>query len=152
MVVLSFLLFWLFGCHFFLLFGRGRASFFAVWAGARAPPKQQKKQTRPRPNSKEMNTPPPLPSVFFFAVWAAGRVFVFAVWARAWLCFCCLGGGRVFFPFWAGSCVLFLLFGRGTGVHSLTGLPGSSSSDPTTKKTKQQKQKKARVPVYRPKP
>ena len=60
------------------------------------------------------------------------------------LFFCCLGGGRVyFFDVWAGDVLLFfLLFGRGTGVHSLTGLPGSSLSDPTTKKTKQQKKKK----------
>ena len=41
-VVWSFLLFGLFGC-FFLLFGRGRVLFFAVWAGAQAPPKRQKK-------------------------------------------------------------------------------------------------------------
>ena len=89
----------------------------------------------------------------FFAVWAGvvffllfGRVaFFFAVWAGAFFFLfgrvsffffdCCLGGGR-----------FFLLFGRGTGVHSLTGLPGSSSSDPTTKKTKQQ-QKKTWVPL-----
>ena len=62
---------------------------------------------------------------FFFFLFAPG----------ACLCFCCLGGGRVCF---------FLLFGRGTGIHSLTGLPGSSSSDPTTKKTKQAKK---RVPT-----
>ena len=42
------------------------------------------------------------------------------------------------FAVWAGG-VFFLLFRRGTGVHSLTGLPGLSSSNPTTKKTKQQK-------------
>ena len=34
--------------------------------------------------------------------------------------------------------------GRGTGVHSLTVLPGSSLRDPTIKKTQQQK--KTRVP------
>ena len=78
---------------------------FAVWAGARAPPKQQKK-TRPRPNSKKINTPPPLPSVFVFHC------------LGGWVCcfFCCLGGGRVvFFAAWAGG-VLFLffcVFGRG---------------------------------------
>ena len=70
--------------------------------------------------------------------------------------FCCLGGGvfffllfgrgRVlFFAVWAGG-VFFLLFGRGTGVHSLTRLPGSSLSDPTTKETEQQKKKL--VPHY----
>ena len=30
----------------FFLFGRGRVSFFAVWEGARAPPKQQKKKKK----------------------------------------------------------------------------------------------------------
>ena len=60
--------------------------------------------------------------------------FLFAVWA---------GGGRAF----------FLLFGWGTGVHSLTGLPGSSSSDPTTKKTKQQKKKNTgSIKKYTPNP
>ena len=34
--------------------------------------------------------------------------------------------------------MLFLLFGREAGVHSLTGLPGSPLRGPTTKKTKQQ--------------
>ena len=77
-------------------------------------------------------------SCFFFAVWAGGvffllfgqgGVFFFLLFGRRCVFFCCLGRGRV----------LFLLFGRVTGVHSLTGLPGSSLSDPTTKKTKQQK-------------
>ena len=49
-----------------------------------------------------------------------------------------------FFAVWAGGVFFFLLFGRGTGVHSLTRLPGSSLSDPTTKETEQQKKK--RVP------
>ena len=66
--------------------------------------------------------------MFFFLLFGRGRVF-FAVWAGACSFFCCLGRGRVF----------FLLFGRGTGVHSLTRLPGSSLSDPTTKETEQQK-------------
>ena len=34
--------------------------------------------------------------------------------------------------------LFLLLFGRGTGVHSLTGLPGSALKGPTTKTTKQQ--------------
>ena len=59
--------------------------------------------------------------------------------------FCCLGGGGCvgvfFFAVWAGVVCFFLLFGRATGVHSRTGLPDSSLSDPTTKKTKQQKKK-----------
>ena len=58
-------------------------------------------------------------------------------WLFVFFCFlgegasfwCCLGGWRVFFV---------LLF----GVHSLTGLPGSSLRGPTTKQTKQQEQKK----------
>ena len=54
--------------------------------------------------------------------------------------FCCLGGGVFFFLlFGPGACSFCLLFGRGTGVHSLTRLPGSSLSDPTTKETEQQK-------------
>ena len=69
-----------------------------------------------------------------------GVCFFLAVWAGACFHFCCLGGGRVYvFAVWAGGVFLFLLSGRGTGVHSLTGLPGSSLSDPTTKKTNQQK-------------
>ena len=58
----------------FCCLGRGAFSlFFAVWAGARAPPKQQEK-TRPAPSERVVG--------FFFAVWAGG-VFIF----------CCLGGG-----------------------------------------------------------
>ena len=58
-----------------------------------------------------------------FLVFGRGRVNFLRFGRGACFCFCCLGGGRV-----------FLLFGRRTGVHSLTGLPGSSLSDPTTKK------------------
>ena len=68
--------------------------------------------------------------MFFFCCLGGGRVFFF----------CCLGGGRVlFFAVWAGDVCFFLLFGRGTGVHSLTRLPGSSLSDPTPQGTEQQK-------------
>ena len=44
--------------------------------------------------------------------------------------------GRVFifFAVWAGGALTFLLFGWGTGIHSLTSLPGSSLRGPTTKK------------------
>ena len=108
----------------FLQFERGGGVFcFAVWAGG----------------------------VFvFFAVWAVG-VFLFCCLGGACYSFCCLGGVRVVFCCLAGCRVFFcclggwrflfffLLFGRGTGVHSLTGLPGLSVRDPTTKKTKQQK-------------
>ena len=93
---------------FVLLFGLVRVLFFAVWAGARAPPKQQKKSHRPN-SQKMINTPPPLPSVFLFvAVWAGGCMLFFAVWAGGvfFFFFCCLGGVVLF----------FLLFGRGGRV------------------------------------
>ena len=125
----------------------------------------------PAQTAKNKKHAPPLPSVFFFvAVWAGGcvhffcclgggRVFCFAVWAgfffllfgrgrvlfllfeRGRVFFCCLGRGRV-----------FLLFGRGTGVHSLTRLPGSSLSDPTTKETEQQKKNTGSPPTHYSKP
>ena len=95
----------------------------------------------------------------FFAVWAGGGggCCFFAVWAG--LCFfCCLGGGRgwrLFFFFCLGGWAWFFLFcclggGGGSGVHSLTGLPGSSSSDLATKKTKQQKKKTVVPPLIYP--
>ena len=138
-VVWSFVV-WAVRVFIFLLFGRGRGLFFAVWARAWAPPKQQQK-TRARPNSKKINTPPPLPSVFCFLLFGrvgvfifvcclgGGRVYLFAVWAggRFFFFLCCLGGVVfVFFAVWARG-VFFLLFGRRTGVHSLIGLPGSSA-------------------------
>ena len=143
-----------------LLFGRGR--------GPR--PNSKNKNTHPPKHQKHAHAPAPSERVFF-AVWTGGRVYS-AVWAGIvffFFRFCCLGGvggervcffcllfGRVrvfllfggsggwlrfFFAVWAGW-IFFFLFGRGTGVHSLTGLPGSSLSDPTTKKTKQQKNMK----------
>ena len=166
-VVCCFLLFGLFGCCFFAVWA-GACFFFAVWAGARAPPNQQKKTRLRAQTAKKQTRPRPFRacflllfgrvtcaffffllfgrgcgggggggrSFFFFLLFGRCACFFFVVWAGvACLCFCCLAGGRF----------CFLLFGRGTGVHSLTGLPGSSSSDPTTKKTKQQK-KKTRVP------
>ena len=101
---------------------------------------------------------------FFFAVWA-GCVLFFCCWGGGVLVFfCCLGGGRVFsfllfvrvacffFAVWAGCVLVFCCLGggrfffvavwAGAGVHSLTGLPGSSLSDPTRKKTKQQNKNK----------
>ena len=72
---------------------------------------------------------------FFFLLFGRGRVLFFAVWA---------GGVFFFLLFGPGACFFSLLFGRRTGVHSLTRLPGSSLSDPTTKETEQQK--KTRVP------
>ena len=72
----------------------------------------------------------------FFAFWAGRGHPFFAVWTRdlllallfgRWCVFCCfLGGVRV-----------FLLLGRGTEVHSLTGLLGLASGGPATKRTKQ---------------
>ena len=149
---------------FFFAVWRGRVLFFAVWAGAQAPPKQQNKKNAHAQTANKKNTPPPLPSVFFllfgrlvvfiFCCLGGWRWIFFAVGGGRVFLFCCLGGWRVlffavwvsggrvlFFAVWAGR-VCFLLFGRGTGVHSLTGRPGSSLSDPTTKKTKQQKKKK----------
>ena len=105
-------------CFIFCCLGGGRVLFFAVWVGGGG------------------GVGGGGAFFFFFAVWAGACSF-FAVWAGACFFFCCLGLGRVF----------FLLFGRGTGVHSLTRLPGSSLSDPTTKETEQQK--KTRVPIPR---
>ena len=70
-------------------------------------PAQTAKKTRPRPNSKKINTPPTLPSVFF-AVWAGSRVYVFAVWAGGFFCF----------AVWVVCVFLILLCGRGR-VHIL---------------------------------
>ena len=147
--------------------------------------KTKKNKTCTRPNSKQNEHAPTLPSVlFFFDVWAGGRVFVlllgrvalfwtvwagsvifvFAVWARACSLFCCLGGGRVFFfAVWVrGVCVVLLvgrvsfffffffffsLFGRGTGVHPLTGLPGSSLFKGPNNKKRPSSTKKIWVPV-----
>ena len=145
---------WAFRVKLFLLFGRGRVSFFAVWAGARAPPKQQKK-TRPRPNSQKINTPPPLPSVFVFHC------------LGGWACcfFCCLGGGRVvffaawaggvlffFFCVWAGACSCFAVWSGGVLIFFAVGAGDGSSltyrsawlvfKRPNNKKDQTAKQKK----------
>ena len=104
---------------YFLLFGRDVG-----------PAQTAKQKHAPAQTAKKRHAPAPSERVLFFAVWAGGRIYVF----------CCLGRGVFFFfAVWAGGVFIFLLFGRGTGVHSLTGLPGSSLSDPTTKKTEQQK-------------
>ena len=79
-----------------------------------------------------------------FAVWAGACLF-FSCLSGGSCFFCCLGRVHFFFAVWAGGMFFVSLFGRGTRVHSLTGLPGSSLRDPTTKKTKQQK--KTRVPL-----
>ena len=123
----------------FCCLGFSGVFFFAVWAGAWDRPNSNKKKHAPRPFRA------------CFLCCLGGGVFIFLLFGRGGgrICFCCLGGGVVFFLlFGRGSCFV-VLFGRGTGVHSLTGLPGSSSRGPTTTKTKQQKKKKARVP-YNP--
>ena len=98
----------------FCCLGFSGVIFFAVWARAQAPPKQEKTNTRPAQTAKTNNTTPPLPSVFFFAVWAGGCVHVFAVWAGGVLFFLLFGRGGVFFFLLFGQGrVLFLLFGRG---------------------------------------
>ena len=76
--------------------------------------------------------------VVFFAVWAEG-VFHFCLFGRPRVLCCCLHGGRVLFcAVWAEACLFFAVW-AGTGVHSLTGLPGWALKGLTTKKTKQQK-------------
>ena len=103
-------------CCFFAVWAGGRVYFFAVWAGGRD---------------------------CFVCCFGAGRVFFGCLgW---WLLFffaLLVGRGTFFLAVWAGSCFpffcclggcrFFLLFGRGTGIHSLTGLPGSSLRDPIT--------------------
>ena len=115
------------------------------------PAQTAKKQTRPRPFRA---------CVFFllfgrvacFFAGCSGGVFCFFWLFGRGLFFCCLGrvdmvflavwaAGVLFFCCWGGWLFLFLLSGRGTGVHSLTGLPGSSLRDPATKKAKHQKKK-----------
>ena len=91
---------------FFYFLGRGVFYVFAVGAGARAPPKKQKKHTPP-PKQRKETTQKKAPSdrVVVFAVWAGGCV----------ICFSCLGGGRVIFLlFKPGACYFFCCFGGGT--------------------------------------
>ena len=86
--------------------------FFAVCAGARAPP-SKKKDTTPPKQQKNKRAPAPSERVFF-AVWAGGRVHFFAVWAGGVLFFCCLGRGRAFcFAFCAGACIFFAVWAGG---------------------------------------
>ena len=76
--------------------------------------------------------------MLFFLLLRRDACCFFAVWA----------GGVTVFAVWAGGVSFFWLFGRGTGVHSLTGLPGLSSSDPTTKKTNRKKEKKKKTHTH----
>ena len=98
-----------------LLFGRGRVLFFCCLGGGPGPAQTAKKITRPRPNSKKKNTPPPLPGVFLFCCLGGVGVFVFCCLGRgAFSFFCCLGGGRVlFFAVWAGVVFFFAVWAGG---------------------------------------
>ena len=112
-------------CVFFLLFGQGRVSFFAVWAGATPLPKQQKikhapartakTNTTPRSNTKKNHDPLPHPSTpkLDFQQKCEG-----APRKGACLLFCCLGGGAcfIYFAVWAGgvwSCFIFPVWAGG---------------------------------------
>ena len=149
---------------FFAVWAKGVLYIFLLF-GRRRGPRPNKKKTPPPKQQKCKHATDPSERFFlllgrvgmFILLLGRGRVFVFAVWAvpfffflfrrcafiffSVWAgCFfCCLGGGRVFCLGGGGGACVFLLFGRRTGVHSLTGLPGLSLRDPTTKQTKQQK-------------
>ena len=87
--------------------------------------------------------------VFLFAVWAGGEegagIFYFLLFGLGACFICCCLGGRVFhfLLFGRGACfslpfgrgrVCFFAVWAGTGVHSLTGLPGWASKGLTTKR------------------
>ena len=93
---LVFFVVWAFRVFYFVLFGRGRVLFFAVWAGATPLPKQQKMKYASARTAKNETRPPPHCSTPKLALHARGHVFV-----------CCLGGGR------GGGVWVCLLFGRG---------------------------------------
>ena len=137
---------------FVLLFGRGPR-----------PRPNSKKKTRPRPNSKKKTRPRPFRAYCFFLLFGRvgvfisfsclgeGRVFFllfgrvaclffFLLFGRGRVLFCCLGGGVFFFLLFGPGACFFLLFGRETGVHSLTRLPGSSLSTQQQKRPNSTKQ------------
>ena len=94
--IVYFLLFGRVGVLVFLLFGRGAWFLFLCLGGGRV----------------------------FFLLFGQGRVYYFVVWAgpNLFLLFGRGGGGPVFLLlFGRGGVFFFLLFGRGTGVHSLKG-------------------------------
>ena len=87
-----------------------------------------------------------------------GRVFFWLFGRAACFVCCCLGGGVFYvlrFAVWAGGVFYCLPFGwgrvcffavwAGTGVHSLTDLPGRALRGLTTKKTQQQKKMGSRL-------
>ena len=84
------------------------------------------------------------------AVWASperGRVFL-AVRAGVCLLHCLLlfggrgGGAFLFLLFGRAACCFLFTVGAGTGVYSLTGLPGLALGGPITEHTKQQNSNK----------
>ena len=84
--------------------------FFSVWAGARAPPKQQKNKTNPPKQQKNNHAPAPSERLFF--LFGRVGVFIFCCLGRV-LFFVLFGPGACFFFFCClGGCVFFLLFGR----------------------------------------
>ena len=105
---------------FCLLFGRGR--------GLRpnskkntTPPKQQKNKHAPAPSERVVFLLFGRVGVFVFLLFGPGACFFLLFGPGACFCFCCLGGGRVFFAVWARGVFLFLLFGRGACFFLLFG-------------------------------
>ena len=84
--------------------------------------------------------------LFTVSMGGGGLFFLFAVWARAsvFLLFGRAAEGTFLVLFGRGACCFWfagpgrgrvlLLFGRGTGLHSITGLPGLCLGGPTIKK------------------
>ena len=94
----------------------GGVFFFCCLGGGPGPAQTAKKKTRPRPNSKNDNTPPPLPSFFFLLFGregggGVGRVFFCCLGGGSCSLFCCLGGVVLFFCCLGGGVLFFSLFG-----------------------------------------
>ena len=137
---LVFFVVWAFRLLFFLVLGGG-LFFFCCLGGGPGPAQTAKKNTPP-PKQQKRKHVPPLPSVFFFAVWAGGCVCCFAVWAGgvfffllfgrgACSFFCCLGGGAFFFCCLGGGVFFFLLFGPGACFFAVWAGKGSSLTYPS---------------------
>ena len=114
------------GVNCFLLFGRVRALFSAVWAGARAPPKQQKNTSPPKQHKNERAFAPSKRVLFcclgrwaflIFLLFLRGACFFVLLFGRVAVFFFfwegggCLGGVVNLFAAWAGG-IFFLLFVR----------------------------------------
>ena len=121
-VVWSFLLFGLFGCHFFCCLGGGVFFFCCLGGGPGPRPNSKKKHARAQTEKK--TRPRPFRACFFLLFGRVG-VFIFLLFGRG-ACFFLLfgrgGGGVLFFAVWAGACsffavwagaCFFLLFGPG---------------------------------------